>query len=382
MNRVGHIISSLDKKSGGPSRSITELALFQAFNGIEVFIITYISDNPILIEDKPSNLVVHFVDKGSFKKSLDTIIRSSQFDLLHGHGLWQMPVHFMAALARKKNIPYIITPRGMLEPWALQKGKWKKKLALALYQREDLARAEALHATAQMELEQFRKLGFKNPIALIPNGIALSEIKTLQKHPPKKVKTLLFLSRIHPKKGIELLIEAWSLLDVSLKQGWKVQIAGNGDTAYIKSLNKLIQQKEIANSVEIIGPQFGKDKERVYQNADLFVLPTYSENFGIVVAEALAYGLPVITTKGAPWEDLETHKAGWWVEIGVQPLQEALEAALNTSPEELEAMGLRGRQLVKQKFSIEQVAQQTLQLYDWILNRGEKPEFVQLIENE
>lgn len=186
----------------------------------------------------------------------------------------------------------------------------------------------------------------------------------------------MFLSRIHPKKGIEMLIEAWLRLDPRIKTGWQIEIAGNGDPIYIETLQRTIDEKGLRKEIQIIGPQFGEDKLATYQCADLFVLPTYSENFGIVVAEALACGIPVITTKGTPWEALNTRNAGWWIDIGAEPLVKALKQAMKLSEQELQQMGQNGRKLVEENYSIESVASKMVRLYDWILKGGEKPEFV------
>lgn len=266
----------------------------------------------------------------------------------------------------------------MLEPWALNARKWKKKLALAMYQRNDLINAFCIHATAQMEAENIRKLGFKNPIAVIPNGIDVNEFTIKTGMSKKRKKTLLFLSRIHPKKGIENLIEAWRQTDKALLQNWQVEIAGTGDENYITSLQRLIFTNGLSDKIKIIGPQFGSAKLEVYHRADLFVLPTYSENFGIVVAEALACGIPVITTKGTPWEELNTLNAGSWIDIGVQPLVKALQEILHLNEEQLIQMGKNGRKLVEEKYSIEAVASEMLILYKWILKQGIKPSFVRL----
>jgi glycosyltransferase involved in cell wall biosynthesis len=266
----------------------------------------------------------------------------------------------------------------MLEPWALNAGKCKKKLALWLYQNNDLSKAACLHATAQLEADNIRKIGFKNPIAVIPNGIEIPEVQLQGRKNRQGKRTLLFLSRIHYKKGIELLIEAWSRLDKSLRNDWHINIAGNGEEAYVASLQQLIKSKNLETEITIIGPRFGSDKVKEYQQADLFVLPTYSENFGIVIAEALAYGVPVITTKGSPWEELNTCNAGWWIEIGVEPLVQTLKKALQISDFERLKMGQNGRKLVEENYSIETVAKRMRQLYEWILMDGEKPEFVYL----
>jgi glycosyltransferase involved in cell wall biosynthesis len=140
----------------------------------------------------------------------------------------------------------------------------------------------------------------------------------------------------------------------------------------------LIHEKKLDAEIKIIGPQFGEAKLAAYHRASLFVLPTYSENFGIVVAEALACGIPVISTHGTPWQDLETHGCGWWIPTGVEALIETLTQALQLPEEQLIAMGTKGQQLVQNKYSMESVASQMLELYNWILNKGNKPEFVYL----
>jgi glycosyltransferase involved in cell wall biosynthesis len=282
----------------------------------------------------------------------------------------------MTIVAKDKQKPYIITPHGMLEPWVLNYGKWKKKVAMQLFQYKDIENAACLHATSQIEAENIRNLGFKNPIAVIPNGIAISEFTMPEIRKVKAKKTLLFLSRIHPKKGIELLISAWSRVNHSIRRDWQINIAGNGESKYIATLYQLIKDKKLENEIHIIGPQFGANKLKAYHSADLFVLPTFSENFGLVVAEALACGIPVITTKGTPWDELITHDAGWWINMGLEPLVEVLTNALALSDMKRYEMGQNGRKLVEQKYTIESVTNNMIRLYKWILNSDSKPEFV------
>ena len=235
------------------------------------------------------------------------------------------------------------------------------------------------HATAVSEAINIRKLGFENPIAVIPNGVEISTFLFSSEKLPKQRKTLLFLSRISPKKGIELLLEAWQQLDPIIRHNWQIEIAGNGEESYIASLQKKIAAAGIGGEVKIKGPQFEEAKINSFRRADLFVLPTYSENFGIVVAEALASGVPVITTKGAPWEQLIKTNSGWWIDIGVEPLVQTLEKALQMPDDVLKKMGQNGRKLVEEKYCIEVVAKQMLELYKWILDEGEKPKFVELL---
>ena len=132
------------------------------------------------------------------------------------------------------------------------------------------------------------------------------------------------------------------------------------------------------NDFDFVGSVDGAEKAALYHSADLFVLPTFSENFGVVIAEALACGLPVITTKGAPWQGLETHLCGWWVDVGVEPLVDALQRAFRTPDSELKAMGERGRVYAENSFAWPKIAEQTLDVYRWVLGQGEKPNCVVL----
>ena len=233
---VTHVISSIDISTGGPARSVTHVIqeMLQVNPQLKICLETLKSPKPIIDNFKNSNGNIHFNNFGlfGFSKELQANLKSTNTNLFHGHGLWQMPVHHMAKIARKRNIPYIITSRGMLEPWSLSQSKFKKQLALWLFQRNDLKQATCLHATAPMEVQSIRNLGFKNPIAMIPNGVNLDSFPSVVPVKSNQPKRILFLSRIHPKKGIENLIESWKQLDDKLKQNWVIDIYGNGECTY------------------------------------------------------------------------------------------------------------------------------------------------------
>lgn len=223
-----------------------------------------------------------------------------------------------------------------------------------------MRKADYLHATAASEKENLLKLGYNHRIEIIPNGIEVDKISLKQNWERKK--RILFLSRIHVKKGIEFLLEAVALLKDKL-EGYAIEIAGEGDKEYISQLKQKTKELQIESLVQFCGGIYGDQKWKLFQKADVFVLPTFSENFGIVVAEALACGTPVITTKGTPWEELKSTHCGWWTEIGTQPTANALNKFLQLSVEELEAMGRNGRKLVEEKYSSRKMAEDMVNLY-------------------
>ena len=376
--KVTQAIQSLDRNDGGTA-SYIQLLDTELIKYTPICITTLASANPLPMDKRIEIIACQksFPYVKGYSKELLKRMKGIQTTLFHGNGMWQFPIHALSSIARQMKIPYILSPHGMLEPWALQTGKFKKKLGLWLYQYEDLAHATCLHATAKSEADTIRALGLKNPIAIIPNGINLSEYSISTHNEKKAQHTLLFLSRIHPIKGIEFLIEAWSKLENSLKQHWIIRIVGNGDQHYMNSLKELINQKGLSKEIFIEGPLFYDDKIKAFKEADLFVLPTFSENFGIVILEALASGVPVITTKGAPWVELEENNAGWWIEIGVDPLVETLKKALKLTNSDRHLMGINGRALAESKYSINAVAKKMMELYYWVEGKMPPPSFIQ-----
>ena len=178
----------------------------------------------------------------------------------------------------------------------------------------------------------------------------------------EKKKKILFLSRIHVKKGINFLIESIALLKNDLKD-YVINIAGEGDENYINELKQLTIQLGIANYIHFIGGVYGELKWKLFKEADLFILPTYSENFGIAIAEALACGTPVITTQGTPWKELESYQCGWWIPIGTTAIIEALKHFLQCTESDLEKMGRSGRKLIEEKYSSKNMAINMIEVY-------------------
>jgi glycosyltransferase involved in cell wall biosynthesis len=262
----------------------------------------------------------------------------------------------------------------MLEPWIIQRHHWTRKVpALYLYQKKAVQTANYIHTTAESEKRNLLQLGYNDKIYLIPYGIESRNITI--KSSWKKTKTILYLSRIHPKKGIERLIDA-AVQIKDVLYGYKIIIAGEGDIPYIQSLKNRIQEQNVENIFDFVGGVYDEKKWTLFHNADVFILPTYSENGGIVVIEALASGTPVITTKGTPWQELNTQHCGWWIDNDVNTIAKTLKEAIALPEEEYRQMGIRGQKLIKENYSIEIVAQKMKQLYEWILQKNRKPEFV------
>jgi len=299
--------------------------------------------------------------------------RSGEAEVIHSHGLWMMPNVYPGWARKVGDVRLVVSPRGTLSDWALNHHALCKRIFWALLQRQTLERADCFHATADGEYEAIRRLGFRQPVAVLPNGI---DTPPYEKPPAGTRRCLLYLGRIHKVKGIDLLLRAWRAVARKFPD-WDLIIAGPDDGGYLPEYQRLAADLGVER-VSFPGPVYGEEKLRMYRSAELYVLPTRSENFAVTVAEALAAGTPAIVSKGAPWSGLEKEGAGWWVEIGVDPLVAALETALAQPPEVLRAMGARGRAWMIRDFSWEAVARQMASVYRWLCGQGERPPCVRI----
>ena len=274
----------------------------------------------------------------------------------------------------------------MLEPWSLRVKWLKKRLARFLYQDRDLKKAVALHATADSEAAQFRKLGFKNPIIVSPNGVNVPKnFSCVERVERAEKRRVLFVSRMHPKKGVLELVEAWAKLSsassvCSVVKDWICELVytvnGDFEQEYEAKVKARVNELGLEDQFVFTGALNDDEKWKAYAKADLFVLPTYSENFGIVVAEALWAGVPVVTTRGTPWKELEDRKCGKWIALPVEGsnpsnwpmLVSALEGVMLMSDEERREMGERGRRLVEEKYTWDAVVKSMVKGYEEVLN--------------
>lgn len=363
--RIFHYIPSIDRSSGGVGGYLQMLAHDLGKN-VDLHIVSHRSPDELNVE----NATVHYID-GKFchlfktKKQFCGLLDAIKPDIVHVNSCWEVLCSYTVFWAKSLGYRVVITPHGMLEPWVIRKNYLKKKLpALLLYQKKSLKLADALIATAESEKDNLLRLNYNKNVYVVPTGIVVDGISV--KKDWRRNKTILFLALLRPNKGADLLIKAVKRLEAELA-GFRIIIAGSGEPIYVESLKQLVRDLKIDNMVIFTGAVYGEEKWNLYRKADFFVLPTLNENFGIVVAEALACGTPVITTKGAPWSDLGAWECGWWIERDVDALVEAMRGFLALTDDERERMGRNGRRLVEAKYSSGRMAGDMLGLYRRLL---------------
>ena len=359
--KIIHYIPSIDRSWGGTSTYMQLLA--QPLGEMaEVHILTHQSDHPLPMD----NCEVHFIPRyrpfsSTWKKAVMDLFNNIQPDVAHINCCWTPDCAMLQRLAQKMGFKAVLSPHGMLEPWIVRRHYWTRKLpALMLYQKAAVQRADCLLATAESERDNLLKLGYNKNIKVVKLGIDAEGIAL--KKSWKRTKQILFLSRVHPKKGINFLIEASAELRAELR-GYKIIVAGEGEADYVSALKRKILDLGLQDVVELVGGVSDAEKWRLFQTSDFFVLPTHSENFGLAIAEALASGTPVITTVGTPWRDLNKTRSGAWIEIGTKPLAETLRRFIALSDDELERMGRNGRKLIESKYSAKVMAEQMMKIY-------------------
>lgn len=370
---VVQTIATLDRVDGGTSTAVSNLADALADAGLAVSVVFTAGEDAsaTLLPQRARTLAVRAMRVGrrilwpkGYAAAIGRACGAHERRLIHDNGLWGVTNIIAARCAARAQIPLVISPHGMLEPWAMGYRRWRKRLAMALGQRAMLESAALFIVTSESEAQSVRRAGLRQPIAIVPLGIFLPTQRAAHSM-VAPMRRMLFLSRIHPKKGLELLIEAWSRVR---RPGWKIVVAGPDEGGHQAQLQRLLELRGVAADFEFVGEVSGRSKEQLFQAADLFILPTHSENFGLVVAEAMSYELPVLTTQGTPWEVLESVGAGWWVEPSVDGIEQGLRSALATTPEARAAMGRAGRQYAERHLTWQAAGQQTFEAYDWLLS--------------
>lgn len=258
--------------------------------------------------------------------------------------------------------PVCLSPHGMLEPWIIKRHYWSRKLpAILLYQRWAVRRATCVITTAESEKEHLLALNWNTRVKTLPLGVDVDAMQ--MKGVWRRVHSLLFMSRLHPKKGLELLIEALAKMK-DIPDCPHLSVAGDGDPDYVISLQKMVESKGLSRKVTFLGAVYGDRKWQLLRDADLLVLPTYSENFGLVIAESMGVGTPVITTTGTPWHLLQEESCGWWIPPTVEALRETLSEVITLEADEIERKGRTCRKVLSEQFSISEVAGKMYSVYE------------------
>ncbi|QNJ08130.1 putative alpha-glycosyltransferase/ family 4 [Synechococcus sp. Minos11] len=383
---IFHVIPSITREDSGPSASVLGLCKSLGHSTYDIELLSldigtsskhynFSKKFPVTLG---LNKLGHSIQLRNYLKSR---AKNKAVQLIHNHGMWQMCAVYPGQISSNYGIPYVVSPRGAFSDWAFNHGSWLKPVFWKFLQQKSLAKVTCFHATAFHEYLDIRRLGFTQPVAIIPNGIDTS----IDRQPSDKRllnrKTLLFLSRIHPVKGLDVLLQAWSRLQNKFPD-WTLKIVGSdvdyyGNSGYLTTIKKLSAQLNL-NRLEFVGPLYGAEKFRAYSQSDIFVLPSYSENFGMSVAEALMSGLPCLVSNKTPWDWLNSQDAGLSCEPDVEAISSGLSKLMSKQTKELRAMGQRGREYLIKNYSVESVFRKTVMLYDYLLDPGNLnvPDFI------
>jgi len=304
-------------------------------------------------------------------------------DIIHHRGLWKYSSAVGLRQARQNGIPMIISPVGMLDRWALNNARWKKRIAAWLYEDEHLRIATCLHALCESELKSIRDYGLTNPVCVIPNGVKIPDGVSATQPPwqdliPGDRHVLLFLGRLHPKKGLPTLIEAWDHWKSthSSSQNWSLAIVGWSQGGHKEDLQQQVAARGLKEDVKFLGPLYGADKQAAFTNAEAFILPSYSEGLPMAVLEAWSYRLPVVMT---PECNIPAgFKAGAAIHIDAESssIAKGLRQLAGMGSMERASIGERGLALVEQQFTWSRIAEQLHHVYRWMLGNSGQPDCV------
>lgn len=373
--KVVHVVPHIDKEAAGPSYTVPRLCDVLVGEGNDVTLMTLKATSRncrFKLELYPQwEAAAKFGISHLLARALGRY--SHHVDVIHNHSLWSMTNIAAGWVAIGHAAKFVNSPHGALSPWALSHHSFRKKIFWPL-QKRALAKADLIHVTGEAEFQDVRDLGFVAPIVVLPNGIDIPEKPKFREIKVGSRRILLFLGRLHPVKGIDNLVKAWSNLE-NKHLDWELRIVGIGERRYQESLNNLIHSLR-AERCTICAPLYGEKKSEAFFSADLFVLATHSENFGIAVAESLAHGCPAIVTKAAPWKGLESNDCGWWIENDLSALEATLTHAMSLPVNKLKEMGSNGREWMRRDFSWSAIGEKMNMAYEWLRSGEEKPKWV------
>jgi glycosyltransferase involved in cell wall biosynthesis len=379
--RIAVIVADIGPSAGGLYYSVHALSrgVAKAGDTVEVFAMgTYSS---AVFEHwaplKPQTFPVVGPQAYKYAPNMCASLESFRPDVIHVHGLWMYSSWVALKFANKLNCPLILSPRGMLDGWALQNSAWKKKIMSLLQENRFLRRVDCFHALNQSEMDSIRALGYQQSICVIPNGTyLLSDSEVASREEDKSKKRLIFIGRIHPKKGIPNLLEAWAKLqkaNASALKEWVLEIYGWDDGNHLEGYLKLADELEICETVTWPGSVYGADKAEVLREAHAFILPSFSEGLPMSVVEAWAYGLPVIMTPECNLPEGFSAGAAIRVSTAIEDISTGLLELVSMDPSAYSEMSQAARRLAEASFSWDEQVRRLAEVYRWVLRRGEKP---------
>lgn len=386
--RVGMLSASMSRKAGGIAPSMCALSASLVASGLDVEVFSARDADSDKDLGVWGNIPVQLHEvRGprafGWQPRLKQSLAGAEIDVLHQHGLWMYPSVASAGFSANKK-PRVISPHGMLDPWALQNSATKKRVALALFENRNLAGAACLHALCAAERDAIRSCGINIPIAVIPNGVDLSEAKgpfqkpDWSKYIPDDAKVLLYLGRIHPKKGIGPLLDAIARLGANGAARWHLVVAGWDQGETEAKLVAKVTELGLEQRVHFVGPQYGINKKASFARADAFVLPSFSEGLPMAVLEAWSFSLPVLMTEACNLPEGFASGAAFLITTDPVEMACTLDELIEMDEAALRYVGNAGRKLVEEKFTWSVVAEKMAAVYRWILCGGETPPTIRM----
>ncbi|MES2467243.1 MAG: glycosyltransferase [Verrucomicrobiota bacterium] len=418
-----HATASITTRGGGIPEALRQLVCAQTAAGLTAKVVGFADQGTDLTGWPPGSLqrlmptrLPGFPWAFGFAQALG----ATGPCVLHTHGLWLQPSVVVPKVAELRQIPWIVSPHGMLDPWALSNSRWKKRLAAGVFENRHLHGAACLHALCQSEGDAMRAYKLSNPIAIIPNGVNLPEERSQESESRGRSsarRILLFLGRLHPKKGLPNALRAWAEVSKQRagdrgREDWQFVVAGWDQEGHESELQKLCSEigldyaevsvsefleneqtlhtdgpavppqpssdgrrrtADNGTSVLFVGPAFGSEKEALFRRASAFILPSFSEGLPMSVLEAWSYRLPVLMTAHCNLPEGFAHNAAFCIGTDVQTIVEGMRFLLQSPPPDLKSLGDNGWQLVSERFTWAKVASQMMEVYKWMLGEGPTP---------
>lgn len=373
--KVIQIVPDIENMSAGPAYSVPAMTEGLRRNNVEVELFSLGRSG-----GRTFNYPVRLFQTTAFSlgtgwsPSMLSALKASckQVDIVHTNSIWMFPNVYPSWAAKGTRCKVVIGPRGTVSEWALQRSQWKKYIFGHLFQYPAMRRADMFVATCEDEAYDIRRMGYSQPIAIIPNGVDVPNVGNVSVLPRRR---MFFLSRIHPKKNVEMLIRCWARIEDRFSN-WDLSIVGpDKDNPYAEEM-KILGRKLNCKRIRFEGEINGYAKYRFIAESECEILPTHSENFGMVVAESLACGTPVICTRGAPWRGLIENCCGWWVDISESALEAAMVDAMSKTRIELSQMGKRGEDWMRRDFDWVAIGRKMRNAYEWLLGGVERPDCV------